>query len=98
MKKRMTLVSFLAIVLCFGAVLTAHGGGAFAGDRAERMEVADLLARLDAPDVLIIDVRRGKDWDKSEAMIKNAVRKAYNDVGNWAMELPKDKDIVLYCA
>lgn len=74
------------------------GGTAFAGDTVPRMEPDELLAQIDSPDVLIIDVRRSGDWGNSMSMIKNAVRKDYDDVDSWADELPIGKIIVLYCA
>lgn len=76
----------------------AMAGPAFVGDKAPRMEAKELLSKLDSPDIMIIDVRRGRDWNGSEVMIKNAVRRAYNDVESWAGSLPKDKTLVLYCA
>lgn len=92
-------VSF-CLALVFGLMISsvAMAGGAFAGDKVPRMEPAELLDMIDSPDVMIIDVRRGSDWDGSEKMIKNAVRRAYNNVEGWMSDLPKGKTIVLYCA
>lgn len=89
---------FLASLMCLVMAASVMAGGAFAGDKVPRMDAPKLVTMLDSPDVLIIDVRRGKDWEGSELMIKNAHRKAYNDVDAWMAELPKDKTIVLYCA
>lgn len=88
----------IASLLVIGFATAAPAGGAFAGDRVPRMEATELLPLLDSPDVMIIDVRRGRDWDGSELMIKNAVRRAYNDVDAWMKSLPRDKKLVLYCA
>lgn len=87
----------VALLLCFVLAATALAGAAFVGDKVERMDTKVLLSLIDSPDILIIDVRRGSDWKGSELMIKNAVRKAYDDVDGWVGSLPKDKMLVLYC-
>ncbi len=62
------------------------------------MNAADLVAKIDSPDIVIIDVRRNSDWEGSEKVIKNAIRKPYNDVDGWAGEIALDQTVVLYCA
>lgn len=98
MIRKHALLFFIAVFLSLAVDSAAIAGAAFAGDKVPRMEIAELLSRIDSPDVLIIDVRRGKDWEGSESMIKNGVRKPYNDVDSWAGDLPEGKTIVLYCA
>lgn len=88
----------LLLLLLTGYVGNAVAGPAFAGDKVPRMTADELLKKIDSPDVVIIDVRRGKDWEGSENMIKNAVRKPYNDVDGWAGEYAKDALLVFYCA
>ncbi|MGL1861300.1 MAG: rhodanese-like domain-containing protein [Pseudodesulfovibrio sp.] len=99
MKLQVRFIGAICVfVLSLVFATSAVAGAAFAGDKVPRMEIKELLSKVDSSDVLIIDVRRGSDWKGSEKMIKNAVRKAYNDVGSWAGEMPKDKTLVLYCA
>ena len=57
-----------------------------------------LTAQLGSPDIMILDVRTGKDWKSSEFKIKGAVRANPNDFDKWAETYPKDKKFVLYCA
>ncbi len=57
-----------------------------------------LKGRLGAPDLLIIDVRAPGDWDRSADKIPGAVRQDPNGVETWGPKLPRDKQIVLYCA
>jgi len=90
------MAAAICLVLVLG--LFACAEIAAAGDAVPRMQPADLLARLDLPDILVIDVRRGRDWDDSDVMIRNAVRRDYRDVQSWINDLPKGKTIVLYCA
>jgi rhodanese-related sulfurtransferase len=53
---------------------------------------------LDDPDLLVLDVRRGKDWTSSEFKIKGATYAKPDAYDTWANTYPKDKKIVLYCA
>jgi rhodanese-related sulfurtransferase len=58
----------------------------------------ELKPLVDDPNIIILDVRRGKDWSSSEFKIKGAVHADPNDYKNWAGVYPKEKKIVLYCA
>lgn len=73
-------------------------GAVYAGDGVPRMSAETLLEQLDSPDVMVIDVRTGPDFNGSELVIKNAQRQDYSDVASWADSLPRDKTLVLYCA
>jgi rhodanese-related sulfurtransferase len=55
-----------------------------------------LKSWLSDPQVLILDVRAPKDWNVSDKKIKGAVRRDPDAVKTWAVNLPKDKKIVLY--
>ncbi|BCS88309.1 hypothetical protein PSDVSF_15510 [Pseudodesulfovibrio sediminis] len=92
MKKRMA-----AVLLC-GLFILACAIHAVAEDTVPRMEAAELLTKLDSPEVIIIDVRREGDWNTSEVMIRNALRRSPYTARVWSAELPRDKTIVLYCA
>lgn len=98
MTRKTVLTLMVLSVFSLACAASAVAGAAFVGDKVPRMEATELLAKIDSPDIVIIDVRRGADWEGSEMMIKNAVRKAYNDVDGWAGDVPKDKTLVLYCA
>ena len=63
-----------------------------------RMTADELKAKLGDPDVIIVDVRRGKDWDASELKIKGAVRADPDQVDAWIANQSKDKIYVFYCA
>jgi hypothetical protein len=62
------------------------------------MTKEELKAQLDNPDIMILDVREGRDWKSSEFKIKGASRANPNDFDTWAMTYPKDKTLILYCA
>jgi rhodanese-related sulfurtransferase len=63
-----------------------------------RMTKEELKAKIGNADhdIIIVDVRAGKDWRGSEFKIKGAVREDPKDVGSWINNYPKDKTIVLY--
>jgi rhodanese-related sulfurtransferase len=58
----------------------------------------ELKAKLGSPDLVLIDVRTGSDWEKSDEKITGALRMDPESVDTWVGTLPKDKEIVLYCA
>jgi membrane protein DedA with SNARE-associated domain len=65
-----------------------------------RIQVQELAARLasqDASHVLIVDVRSHGYYDSGAARIKNSIRIEPNNLEEEIKNLPKDKDIYLYC-
>jgi rhodanese-related sulfurtransferase len=59
-------------------------------------ELRDLMRAK--KDVAIIDVRRQSDFDADKEMIPGAIRRDPEKVTEWAQELPKDREIIIYCA
>jgi len=57
----------------------------------------ELNSMLNNPDIIIIDVRRERDWKSSSLKIRGAVWEDFLDVDIWAQKYPKNKTIVLYC-
>jgi rhodanese-related sulfurtransferase len=47
--------------------------------------------------ILVLDVRRDADYEADREMIPGAVRHNPEQVEQWAQEIPKDKDVVVYC-
>ncbi len=56
----------------------------------------ELKVQLDSSEIMILDVRTGKDWKSSEFKIKGAVRANPNEFDKWAETYPKNKKFVLY--
>ena len=52
---------------------------------------------LGSSDLIIIDVRIGRDWKSSPLKVKGAVWEDFLDVDTSAQKYPEDKTIVLYC-
>jgi rhodanese-related sulfurtransferase len=63
-----------------------------------RITTEELQQRLGDPGIVVVDVRGGWDWSRSDRKISGAVREDPKEVGAWAKRYPKDKAIVLYCA
>ena len=94
MKTRLLAVLRVAVCVILTVALTTTTNAA----ETPRMSKEELKAMLDSPDLIILDVRVGKDWKASEYKIKGAVRVDARDFGSWANKFPKDKTLVLYCA
>jgi rhodanese-related sulfurtransferase len=62
------------------------------------MTKEELKGLLSDPDLIIVDVRLGRDWTGSDLKIKGAVREDPENIESWANKYSKDKTIVLYCA
>ena len=63
-----------------------------------RMTKDELKSMLGSKDLILIDVRAGKDWDEPKLKIKGAVREDPQDFDSWYGKYPKDKTLVLYCS
>jgi predicted sulfurtransferase len=79
----------LLMALCFLAAAVMPAAA------VQKMSKEELKKLLDDPDVIVLDARRGYDWDASEFMIKGAVRIG-QDIGLVQREIPKDMTLVLY--
>ena len=80
------------------ALTLAVAGSSLAGSDVPLMTTDELKSMLDDPDILILDVRKGKDWKSSEFKIKGATYAKPENYDEWANKFPKSKKIVLYCA
>ncbi len=83
----------LALVLCSAPVSRAR-----ASEDIPRMPPEELKAKLESPELVVIDVRVGPSWVISKEKIKGAVREDPLAVDSWADKYSKDKTIVLYCS
>lgn len=78
---------FMVAFLCSVMPAFASSHGAITTD--------ELNAMLGS-DVVVLDVRSGRDWSSSEFKIKGAVRANPSEFSNWAMKYPPDTKLVLY--
>ncbi len=56
----------------------------------------ELKKELEDADLVIMDVRSGKDWKSSEFKIQGAVRTNPKEFTSWGTSFDKDKKLVLY--
>ena len=63
-----------------------------------RISKDGLKAKLGSPGMVLIDVRTESDWKESSEEITGALHMDPASVDAWAATLPRDKEIVLYCA
>jgi hypothetical protein len=80
---------------CAGTAVLAET--ALTPESVQKMSVSGLKARLGDPDLVIIDVRTGHDWDDSKTKIKGSVREDAYKLGAWINKYPKEKTIVFSC-
>ena len=93
MKKKIGVLAALAV----SAALLAVGSLSFAQE-AKRMTKEELKAMLGSPDLVVVDVRTGRDWTGSDQKIKGALREDPRKVDDWAARYDKEKTVVIYCA
>jgi rhodanese-related sulfurtransferase len=89
------------VVVLLGVSLALLGIGlqvSLAKDTVSRITKEELKARLNDPNVVIVDVRLGKDWKASESKITGAIRVEPENVASLADKYPPDKMLVFYCA
>ena len=61
-----------------------------------RISKEDLKELLGKPDVVIVDVRTGSDWNDSPVKVKGAVREEADKVDSWIEKYSRDTTLVLY--
>ena len=86
----------MVVTLC----LTVVGISALAAlaQEAPRITKEELKEMLGNPDVIIIDLRLGRDWENSELRIEGALKEDPGNLNSWLSKFPKEKTLVLYCA
>ena len=80
------------------SLMVAFSWACSSAQEAPRVDKETVKTWLADPQVVIVDVRAGNDWQDSKTKIKGAVRQDPKEVQTWAASLPKEKKIVLYCA
>ncbi len=69
-----------------------------AADNVPRITVQELKAKIDkGEDVVIVDVRAGREYEDSKIRIKGAIRIPIVQLEARSNELPRDKEIITYC-
>ena len=92
MKKWGLLAALGILVVCIGCTTIQRT------QDVPRIPKDELKAKLGSPGMVLIDVRTENDWKKSDEKITGAQRMDPEAVDSWAATLPKDTEIILYCA
>jgi len=87
-------MGWLTIVLSLGVALAMVVPAM--SQEVPRISKEDLKEMLGKPDVVIVDVRTGSDWNDSSVKVKGAVREEPDKVDSWIEKYPKDKTLVFY--
>ncbi len=94
MKKKLpTILLYLLTFMLMGLFENA----AVAED-VSRVTKEELKSMMSDSQLVVIDVRTGKDWNGSKSKIKGAVREEPRKATSWAGKYDKQKTYVLYCA
>ncbi|MDE0186683.1 MAG: rhodanese-like domain-containing protein [Candidatus Poribacteria bacterium] len=95
MKKTYRCIFFLLTVLLLQTSFASHSTAQAPPEDVQRITVADLKARLDAgDDVVIIDVRIKGAYDNGH--IQNAVSMPISDIATRHQELKNEPFVVFY--
>ena len=87
-----TIKSFVSGLALVGLSLMS----VFAVEDVPRISKEDLKELVGNADVIILDVRKSENWQKSEVKIKGAIRRMPKTFDTWANKLPRDKKLFLY--
>ncbi len=91
--KKVLLVGMLGILIVFIACTNVRSL-----KNVPRVSKDYLKAKLGSPDLVLVDVRSKNDWENSSDKITGAARMDPKAVDTWLETLPKDREIILYCA
>ena len=58
----------------------------------------DLKLLVEKQSVTVLDVRRANDYDADKVKLPGAEWKNPDQFSDWSAKLPKEKEIVIYCA
>jgi hypothetical protein len=87
-----TLLAVVLGVVIFGTFLPAK---VMAQD-VPKISKEALKAMIGNPDLIIVDVRLGSDWNDSDKKIQGAIRENPRDVQSWSKRYSKEQMLVLY--
>ncbi len=91
MRLRLSLfMGVLCVAMWAGTALAADG------EVVGRMSVMELSAKLDDPNIVVLDVRTGSSWTEAKRQIPGSLRYEPRKAGVWSRTLDPDKTYVLY--
>lgn len=102
------MIAVLLIVFITPAFAAGPGEGGYSPEmKAKTGEMKDVVPKITAQelkakmdrgeDILVIDSRTGNEYEGSKIKMKGAVRISIVNIEERSKDLPKDKEIVIYC-
>jgi len=85
-------------IFVIGLILSIGAAGPVSASSDGIITKEELVKAIDDPDLVIVDVRTGRDWRSSEFKIKGAVRADLSKLDTWISQQAKGKRYVTYCA
>ena len=93
------LPSILSVAVLLVSATTAIAQEPAKPAEIERITVEELKAKIEKKEpVTIIDARSNDSYGSSDKKIKGAVRMTSEDVKQRSKALPRDTEVVVYCA
>lgn len=96
MVNRLILLAVVALV-SVAAGLLLYSAPAETAD-VPRVSADYLERKLGSEGVVVVDSRTDSDWSESDLKIKGAIRGRLGEEVEWAADLPRDAEIIIYCA
>ena len=85
----------ILLLVIISIVIAAEASGA---EDVALIEPEKLKAKLDQPDLVILDARIVSYWKRSDRKIQGALRVDPHDVSSWANKFSKNSHVVVYCS
>jgi thiosulfate sulfurtransferase len=96
------LSSLFSLVILLSLVPQTQAADTAAAKQASTDRIishADMKKALEQPSTLtILDVRRNSDYDKDTLTMPNAKRLDPDKIAEWSSSLPKDQEVLVFCA
>ena len=64
----------------------------------ERITVDELKSKLAKNEAVVVLDVRGRDYDESDSRIKGSLRINPSDIKLQLAEIPRDRDVILFCS
>ena len=90
---RLYAVFFMQFLLIIGLT---HGLNASDAKSVPRISADQVNQLLGMPETVIIDVRKPRNWWRTNKKILSAVREDPSEVDQWALKYTKDQSLIFY--
>lgn len=90
-----------ALIVLLVGVSSAWSTPPGAGAEPRTVTIDQLKSMLEGPkkgNLIIVDVRIGSSWTRSDKKIVGAIRGDPDQIDAWASQLPRERTLVFYCS